>query len=50
MLTKPFMMPEGELHINVDAKNGMLEVAIHDEQGNLINVVKPVNQQRKVKM
>lgn len=37
MLTKPFVMPEGDLHVNADAKGGTVTVAICDETGTSFN-------------
>jgi len=33
VLTKPFVMPEGELHLNVDASKGEVWVEVTDEEG-----------------
>lgn len=33
LLTKPFSLPEGQLHLNADAKGGMVRVAVCEESG-----------------
>lgn len=43
MLTKPFTMPKGELRVNADANNGILEVLMCDKQGITINRSQPVS-------
>ena len=33
LLTKPFVLPEGTLHVNADTAEGVLQVTVCDEQG-----------------